>query len=346
MNQTKIIPITVSLDREAHERAQHLAAQQKTVSQGKQVYLNTLAVCAVSYYLKWLQIESDLENSDRVDLLAISNSADLLIPDCGRLECRRVLPQENYLTIPAQATEERIGYVAVQFAEDLDRVKLIGFLPPVTPASDSLQIPYRVQLRGFSPPVTPASDSLQIPLTKLQSLELLLQKISQPISQRTKSRTSVNLGQWWSEIFEPGWVDLETLFSIDALKANPAWQVRTEELKRIDTSNPLQVRRGKLIDLGVKLGNNVFALVITCTSLTNAEVEILLQVYPGDDRVYLPANLEMVVFDETETLVPQLQVRSREADNCIQLSLIGVSGERFSFRLTQEEISFTESFQL
>ena len=323
MNQTKTIPITISLDREAHERAQHLAAQQKTVSQGKQVYLNTLAVCAVSYYLKWLQIESDLEESDRSwDLLSIGNSADLLIPDCGRLECRRVLPQENYLTIPAQATEERIGYVAVQFAEDLDRVQLIGFLPPVAPTSESLQIP----------------------LTKLQSLELLLQKISQPIAQKTKSK-SVNLGQWWSEIFDPGWVDLRTLFSSD-VGTNPAWQVRTKEPRTIDTSNSLQVRRGKLIDLGVQLGNNVFALVITCTSLTDAEVEILLQVYPGDDRVYLPANLEMVVFDETETIVPQLQVKSREADDCIQLSLIGVSGERFSFRLTQEEISFTESFQL
>lgn len=318
MNQTKIIPINVSLDRQAHERARYLAAQQKTVSQGKQVYLNTLAVCAVSYYLKWLQIESDRS----LDLPLTSNSADLLIPDCGRLECRRVLPQENYLTIPAQATEERIGYVAVQFAENLDRVQLIGFLPPVAPTSESLQVP----------------------LTKLQSLELLLQKISQPIAQRTKS-TSVNLGQWWSKIFDPGWVDSETLFSSDVV-TNPAWQVRTEELKTIDTSNLLQVRRGKLIDLGVQLGNNVFALVITCTSLTNTEVEILLQVYPGDDRIYLPANLELVVFDDTETIVPQLQVKSREADNCIQLSLIGITGESFSLKLTQEDISFTESFQI
>lgn len=342
MNKTKIIPITISLDREAHERARHLAAQQKTVSQGKQVYLNTLAVCAVSYYLRWLQVESDRS----WDLLSIGNllstgdSADLLIPDCGRLECRPVLPQENYLTIPAQATEERIGYVAVQFAEDLDRVQLIGFLSPVAPTSELLQIP----------------------LERLQSLELLLQKISQPIAQRTQSK-SVNLGQWWSEIFDPGWVDLETLFSSD-VGTNSAGQVRTKEPRTTDTSNSLQVRRGKLIDLGmrssaspgeapqgtldleVQRGNNVFALVITCTSIANAEVEIRLQVYPGDDRIYLPANLELVVFDKTETIVPQLQVKSREADNCIQLSLIGVRGEKFSLRLTQEEISFTESFQI
>ena len=327
MNRTKTTHINISLDRKAHEKAQHLAAQQKTVSQGKQVYLNTLAVYAVSYYLKWLQIESDLEECDRsLDLLPTGNSADLLIPDCGRLECRSVLPQEKYLTIPAQATEERIGYVAVQFAEDLNRVQLIGFLPSVAPTSESLHIP----------------------LEKLQSLELLLQKISQPIAQRTKSK-SVNLGQWWSKIFEPGWVDLETLFKANPLPPNPAWQIRTQHYNLRGTtnkSNPLKVRKGKLIDLGVKLGNNVFALVITCTSIANAEVEILLQVYPGDDRIYLPANLELVVLDETETLVPQLQVKSRETDNCIQLSLTGVSGERFSLRLTQEEISFTETFQI
>ena len=319
MNKIKTTHINISLDRQAHETAGYLAAQQKTVSLGRQAYLNTLAVHAVSYYLKWLQIESDRS----LDLLSIGNSADLLIPDCGRLECCPILPQDNYLTIPSQATEERIGYVAVQFAEDLDRVQLRGFLP-----------------------FAPTSESLQIPLTKLQSLELLLQKISQPLKEvETESKIGVNLSQWWSKIFEPGWVDLETLFGIDALKANPAWQVRTQ-VGTTDKSNSLQVRRGRLIDLGVQLGNNVFALIITCTSLTNAEVEILLQVYPGNDRIYLPANLELVVLDETETIVPQLQVKSRDADNCIQLSFTGVSGERFSLRLTQEEISFTESFQI
>ncbi|MDJ0536708.1 MAG: DUF1822 family protein [Xenococcaceae cyanobacterium MO_207.B15] len=331
MNNAQITPITISLDREAHAKAQHFAAQQTTTQKGKQVYLNTLAVYAVHNYLRWLQIESDLHNSDswQPGLQSISDTADLFIPNIGRLECRPVLPQQSYLTIPPQATEERIGYVAVQFVENLDRVQLIGFLPAVASSSESQQIP----------------------LTKLQSLELLLKKISEPIAievTKTEPQITVNLGRWWSKIFEPGWLSLPSLFGKSGLASNLAFRgIAEEQTEETDASIlPIRVRRGKLIDLGVRLGNNVVALVVTCTSAAEGEIDILLQVYPGGEQIYLPANLELKVLDETNTLIPELLVKARSADNCIQLFFSGEPGERFSVTLTLDAISFTENFQI
>ncbi|MGK7951695.1 MAG: DUF1822 family protein [Xenococcaceae cyanobacterium] len=357
MNKIQTTPITISLEREAHVHARHFAAQQTTISKGKKVYLNTLAVYAVAYYLKWLQIESDLQKSDSWQpvIQLISDSADLFIPHVGRLECCPVLPEANCLTIAPIATEERIGYVAVKFEDNLERVKLIGFLPAVSPSRESQQIP----------------------LTKLQSLELLLENISQPVTQtakETEPQIIVNLGKWWSEIFEPSWLSLETLFRENSLVA-PAWKVRTKEPEAI-TDEPIRVRRGKLIDLGGKLGNELVTLVVTCTTTarmsqgkeeyelpmkpgswlsgfedkgskaSEPEIDILLQVYPNKEQVYLPANLELIVLDETNTLVSELRVKARDADNYIQLSLSGYPGERFSVTLSLKEISFTETFQL
>lgn len=327
MNNLETNYINISLGGEAHVQARNFAAQQVNTKKGKQVYLNTLAVYAVHKYLGWLQIESELQKSDswQSGINSLCDFADLFIPNVGRLECRPVLPTQNYLTIPPQVSEERIGYVAVQFKENLDRVELIGFLPPVIPA---------LTVGQFQ----------QIPLSKLQSLESLLKRISQPSAEeisQTKPKITINLNRWWSERFEPSWLSPETLFKGNSVVTNPALRLRKEELVGAN-EKPIRVRRGKVIDLE----DNLVVLVITCTLATQAETDIIIEVYPGEGKVYLPANLELMVLDETNTLVPELQVKSRNIDNRIQLSLSGEPGESFSVKLTLDRIVVTENFQL
>ena len=101
-----------------------------TVEKGKRVYLNALAVYAVHSYLKWLQIQTDLKESDCWNPVkaALSNVADLVILNVGKLECCPVLPQETVILLP-DPIENRIGYVAIQFQESLDSVQLLGFAP-------------------------------------------------------------------------------------------------------------------------------------------------------------------------------------------------------------------------
>ena len=64
MTITESTNIKVSLSPYAHSYAAQFAAEQTTPRKGKHVYLNTLAVYAVNNYLKWLNIPSNLAQSD------------------------------------------------------------------------------------------------------------------------------------------------------------------------------------------------------------------------------------------------------------------------------------------
>ncbi|BAZ33488.1 hypothetical protein NIES4074_60020 (plasmid) [Cylindrospermum sp. NIES-4074] len=157
MNSTTSPLLMVPLDLEIHTRARHLAAQQSTVEKGKRVYLNALAVYAVHCYLKWLQIPTDLTESDCWNPVkaALSNVADLVIPHVGKLECCPVLPKQTVILLPS-AIENRIGYVAIQFQESLDSVQVLGFAP----AFD-----------GVNPPA-------QLAVSELQPIETLIEQIT------------------------------------------------------------------------------------------------------------------------------------------------------------------------
>ncbi|MEG4445942.1 DUF1822 family protein [Microcoleus sp. MOSTC5] len=142
MNIAELPLLTVPLELKAHEMARQLAAVQSTVQKGKRVYLNALAVYAVHSYLKWLQIETDLNSSDSFNpaKTALANVADLVIPGIGSLECRPVLPGETTILLPEEVIENRIGYVGVQFSDRLDSVQLLGFAPSLDSSNPPQQI--------------------------------------------------------------------------------------------------------------------------------------------------------------------------------------------------------------
>jgi hypothetical protein len=142
MNIAELPLLTVPLELKAHEMARQLAAVQSTVQKGKRVYLNALAVYAVHSYLKWLQIETDLNSSDSFNpaKTALANVADLVIPGIGSLECRPVLPGETTIFLPEEVIENRIGYVGVQFSDRLDSVQLLGFAPILDSSNPPQQI--------------------------------------------------------------------------------------------------------------------------------------------------------------------------------------------------------------
>ena len=142
MNIAELPLLTVPIELKAHEMARQLAAVQSTVQKGKRAYLNALAVYAVHSYLKWLQIETDLEGSDSFNQVktALANVADLVITGIGSLECRPVLPGETTILLPEEVIENRIGYVGVQFSDRLDSVQLLGFAPTLHSSNPPQQI--------------------------------------------------------------------------------------------------------------------------------------------------------------------------------------------------------------
>jgi len=120
--------VTVILPEDALQWARLFAAKQPDVDTGKRVYLNTLAVYAVHFFLERSQIETDLEGSDcwYPNLATPFDVADLLLPEIGQIECRPILAGQRQIEIPEDAPSDRLAYVGVQFGEVLDRVVLSG----------------------------------------------------------------------------------------------------------------------------------------------------------------------------------------------------------------------------
>lgn len=143
--------LTISLGKQAHQlagdvavSAMQLVPEDVKTPTGKRVYLNALAVYTVDSYLKWQAYEPDMSLADSCHPIFCSrwDVADLVIPGIGKLECRPVWFGDTVVTIPNEVTEDRIGYVLVQFGEVLDSAKLLGFVPNV----DSYKLPVQVEL--------------------------------------------------------------------------------------------------------------------------------------------------------------------------------------------------------
>ena len=204
---------TVGLALEAHSRAEQFRCYHSNAHKAKQVYLNTLAVYAVSVYLQCRGFETDLEKSGSWDpvMQMLMDTADLVVKDCGKLECRPVLPEAEVVCVPPEVWEERIGYVAVQFSESLREATLLGFVEKVARS--------------------------EVPLGQLRSLGELpghLNKIT-PV---------VNLSQWFEDIVEAGWQAVEALLGTQptelAFSFRSAPQADVKRCKLIELGTPEQ----------------------------------------------------------------------------------------------------------
>jgi len=177
---------TVSLTQKSHELAEKFCSYHSNLHKSEQVYLNTLAIYAVKHYLQCLGFATDWEASNSYDIIMQSffNIADLEVKNHGKLECRLVLPNAEFVYIPQEVWTGRIAYIIVQIDEDLQTANLLGFTQRV--------------------------DTEKLPLKQLCTLEEFpeyLQKITPPI----------NLNEWFEDILKSGWQTLESLLNTESL---------------------------------------------------------------------------------------------------------------------------------
>ncbi|MBD2777272.1 DUF1822 family protein [Iningainema tapete] len=303
MTNTQSEYITVLLSEDAHRWAKEFATQQATIEKSKRVYLNTLAVYAVHSYLKWLMIETDITQGDswQPGLRVLFDVADLVVPGVGKLECRPVLPGEDGFSFSWHVTD-RIGYVAVQFQQQLDSVQLLGFVSAI--ATDELP--------------------KKIHLAQLQPLDTLLYLI-ETNSVISPEPSLVNLRLWLEGIFNQDW--------------QPAALVLNSNFKSFRDSTKItnSLRRAKNINLAEQL----LILVVQPTPITE-KIDICLQLYPGNNGIYLPENLQITVFDQSETAC--MEARTNRDSNRIEFKFSCQLGEKFSVKIMWENFSVTEQF--
>jgi hypothetical protein len=163
-----------------HELAKSFAARQLTPAKGRQVYLNTLAIYAVHTYLQWLNIDTDLDQSDswQANTQVLFNATDLILPGIGRLECCAVLADATSVALTWDVHSDTVGYVAVQVDQQPDQAALLGFLP-------------------IDPVITTSSET---PLTELRSLDDLILYLDWIESGKLN-----RVRQWLENTVELGW---------------------------------------------------------------------------------------------------------------------------------------------
>lgn len=331
------LPITLL----ARRTAQEFASQQPTPQKAEQVRLNTLAVHAVNDYLQMMAIPTDLAVSDSWNPVVrlCADVADLEVIGVGRLECRPVRKDQQTCYVPPEVRTDRIGYVVVQIDESSLEATVLGFCPIANPPNPS-----------WVTDETLAIDEL--PISQLQAVEDLIDRLNQPILEPIPStvavtspaaqRSRVNLSQWFVNVFETGWQTIESF--VNPGEPDLAFSFRSADSTLLidDEQADISVRRAKLIDLGMQIAGYPVALIVEVIAGLNNKSDIVLQLHPTGNQIYLPPLLQLTVLDESGLVF--LEAQARSADNYIQLQFSGLPGEQFSVRVALGDASIIEDF--
>jgi hypothetical protein len=320
MNSQNQQLLEIPLGLEAHRLASEFAAEQVNPEKSKQIYLNILVVYAVHRYFKWLGIETSLTQSDSWNPILRNkwNVADLEIPGIGKLECRPFLPGETSVYLPPEVTEDRIGYLGVQFSERLDKVQLLGF--------------------------TKTADIDVLEIRQLQSIDKLIDRIdklregkspadlvapSAKLIDKLSPELPVNLGQWFAGVFDEGWQTVETILS-----------PRKLAFKNFREPKKDKIERAKKLDLGLLVNGQEVALIVSIWTEENQEKGVMIQVCSIGEQKTLPLGLKLKVTLESD----EAEAIAREADNLIQLEFSELPGKQFTVQVSLDNESITEKF--
>ncbi|OKH53949.1 hypothetical protein NIES2101_09410 [Calothrix sp. HK-06] len=127
------VSFAIPLGTKAHETAsissQSIYCPDQNTDKAQLVYLNSLAVYAVNYYLEILGFETEPERSSSQDKLTLKffSPADLSVKNIGVLECIPVTNETEYCEIPSEVWSNRIGYVIVKLSPSLAEAVILGF---------------------------------------------------------------------------------------------------------------------------------------------------------------------------------------------------------------------------
>ena len=309
MNSKKLV-FTSPIDGKMIKIAEKLSQQQRNQQKTREVYLNTLAVLAVDFYCQCMEIETELEKSSSLDSVipSLMNTASLFVKDKGLLECRPVLPRDEFCYIPPEVLSERIGYMVVEIDEADRQARILGFVESVQ--TEKLPLTRLKPLQDFlvylrSPVVTPVGEDI----------------VGGAVARVGGSL--VKLSEWFEGLFDKGW---EISVARDISPVNV-----TEK----------EVGAAKIIRL-MHLSEPVL-LIIRQTRLSQDQLEIILRLYPASESIFLLDGVKMTLLDDEDNPIPKLEKQAK-ASNWLQLRFRGNVGDKFNLRISMAEDSITEKF--
>ena len=159
------------------------------------------------------------------------------------------------------------------------------------------------------------------------------------------SQSLVNLGKWWSGAFEEGWQSLEQILT----PQTPAWGYAKSVVRRgtLDKrSSDFAVRRAKLLDFGLLLNGQRFALKLNMRTEENQEIGVLAQIIPQNEYC-LPQGLKLkVTLNHNTDVAESEEAIARECDQIIQLAFSEARGKQFKVEAIYQDAVVMEEFVL
>ncbi|MCY7277527.1 MAG: DUF1822 family protein [Phormidesmis sp. CAN_BIN44] len=317
---------TFSLEKTAHQIAEQACQPHSNWQIAERVYLNTLATYAVSHYLQSLGFSTQEPSHDLQDeiLQTLMDSAELVVKHYGSVECRRVLPDSNTVTIPEEVWSDRIAFIAVRLDEDLSQAEILGFVDQV--------------------------QSREIPLSQLRSLEELPAYLHSLKASLSDSLTT--LSEWLKGEISSRWREVQDLLTVNHPQLMPAFRGKDQlilrfrgdqedELKGLSISD-LQGQDALCRGLEISLAQQTVSLIILASPSSETEMRIQMLLLPIVEQPFLPPNLQFRVCDEQGEAV--IEVQTKEDHERLQVTFESEVGDRFSIQIQLGDSRVTESF--
>lgn len=339
MNSRLLSPEMIWLEPEQIAQAKALSERPITETQQWQSYLNALALLGFEQWLRQrlpeLAITRSAQSLESVSYLEVNGFTFCLITVEHMLDETVRIPQ----VVVEQPTLAAHFYVLQEVSEEQELATIRGFCRYDELISYHHRYHCRLQDGCYLLPLTfldAEANHLLFYCRSLQPAAIALPSVAAIAVDRVVSalaQTTTQLTQWLQGNFTQNWQMIEQLI-------NP-----TADLAFSTRSLEAGARRGKLINLGVQLGSQTVALLVTVTSEAADKLGVLVQLHPTGAAPYLLPELTLSLRSATgET---RQTVTSRSQDNYIQLKPFkGNPGTRFSVAIQFDREIVEEDFEL
>lgn len=341
-----LLPESIWLEPEQIEQAKDLSQQTSEEPQQWQAYLNALGLLGLEQWLhKRLPNQPIQQETAQIAIAGVLQVDEyklcLLVTEHVLDE---VIPVPEAVIVQPELVCH--FYVALEVMEEQEEVMIRGFLrhdqligychqAHLTSPNQYYSIP----LSCFDPEPNHLLfhchflDPVSIPLPVAVSDQSVISPQAVDSVRLSLQETRTKLSQWLEGAFEETWQAIDALINPGAALA-------------LSTRNlDLNVKRGKLVDLGVQLGRQAVALLITVAPETEDKLSILVQLHPTGEEKTLPSHLKLTLLSKLGKVLQE--VESRHHDNYVQLkSFSGQPGKRFSLEISLGDTRIREDFEL
>lgn len=326
LDNPRLMQLTViSLEEEDFQQAKEISPHLDDESQAWQAYLNALAVLALQ---KWLG-ENFLDKKAKLNIQINHNVSYLKVGEFKvcLLVVEHVL--DEVVNLPKNVIEQpelnAHFYVVLEVSEEQAEVILRCLLRHdeiirycQVPHYDHYILPLSVFDSEFN--------HLLFYMHYLDNSAIPLPTISPQIN-------ITKLSQWLQGVVDESWQAIDLLINPDNYLA-----LSTRNLES-------STKRGKIIDLGMRLGKLNLALLVNIYEAIDDKLCVLVQLHPSTNERYLPANLKLTLLSKAGKVLQE--VSSRTQDNYIQLrSFKGEFGKHFSIQVSLLDMSVKEDFEI